>query len=149
MSGERRAASIGPSYQWRGAFENGEVSALHAEGFGHPILDEDWRGQVERHSLGWVCARDGDELVGFVNVPWDGATHAFILDTLVRATARRQGIGSRMVAIAADQARAAGCEWLHVDFEDELSSFYLESCGFRPTQAGLIALRAVGESSAP
>lgn len=144
MSGEGGAGSIGPSFQWRGAFENGEVNALHAEGFGHPILDDDWRGQVERHSLGWVCARDGAELVGFVNVPWDGATHAFILDVLVRATARRQGIGSRMVAIAAEGARAAGCEWLHVDFEDELSGFYLESCGFRPTPAGLIALHAVG-----
>ena len=35
--------------------------------------EDDWKGQAQRHSLGWVCARDGDQLVGFVNVPWDGA----------------------------------------------------------------------------
>jgi hypothetical protein len=35
---------------------------------------------------------------------------------------------------------AAGCEWLHVDFEEHLRGFYLESCGFTPTGAGLIAL---------
>ncbi len=99
-------------YQWRGDFENAEVNALHAEGFGHRLLDDDWRGQVDRHSLGWVCARDGDELVGFVNVPWDGATHAFIIDTLVAERARRQGIGAKMISIASARlARpgASGC----------------------------------------
>ena len=128
------------TYHWRGDFENGEVNALHAEGFGHPVLADDWKGQVERHSLGWVCARDGDGLVGFVNVPWDGGTHAFILDTLVTARARRQGIGTRMIAIAADEARAAGCEWLHADFDDHLRAFYFDACGFVPTDAGVVAL---------
>ncbi len=71
------------TYQWRGAFDNAEVNALHAEGFGHVVLTDDWHAQVHGHSLGWVCARDGEELIGFVNVPWDGATHAFIIDTLV------------------------------------------------------------------
>ena len=42
-----------------GAFANGDVNALHAEGFGHGVLDVDWLGQVERHSLGWVCAYEG------------------------------------------------------------------------------------------
>ena len=128
------------SYGWREEFTNAEVNALHAEGFGHRVLEDDWRGQVERHSLGWVCARDGDELVGFVNVPWDGAIHAFILDTLVAAHARRRGIGTAMIELAVEEARAAGCEWLHVDFDDELSSFYYEACGFVPAPAGLIAL---------
>ncbi len=128
------------TYEWRGAFDNRELNALHAEAFGHRFLDDDWRGQVERWSLGWVCARDEGDLVGFVNVPWDGAIHAFILDTIVKARAQRTGIGTGLVALAADRARAAGCEWLHVDFEDGLSSFYYESCGFKPTPAGLIAL---------
>jgi hypothetical protein len=34
----------------------------------------------------------------------------------------------------------AGCEWLFVDFEPHLETFYLESCGFRPTLAGLVHL---------
>jgi ribosomal protein S18 acetylase RimI-like enzyme len=75
-----------------------------------------------------------------VNVAWDGGVHAFILDTIVAASARHQGIGTRLVAIAADHARNAGCEWLHVDFDDELIPFYFDHCEFRPTNAGLIAL---------
>ena len=128
------------TYEWRGDFANPEVNALHAEGFGHRVLEDDWKAQVQRHSLGWVCARDGGDLVGFVNVAWDGGIHAFILDTLVARGARRRGVGTRMVALGAAESRAAGCEWLHADFDDELSSFYFESCGFIPTPAGLIAL---------
>jgi len=133
-------ASMTIVHEWRGTFENGEVNALHADGFGHALLDDDWKGQVERWSLGWVCARDGDALVGFVNMAWDGAIHAFILDTLVSGRARRKGIGSGLVALATDEARAAGCAWLHVDFDDELRSFYHDSCGFQPAPAGVIAL---------
>lgn len=128
------------TYEWRGDFDNTEVNALHAEAFGHPVLEDDWRGQVERYSLGWVCARKEKELVGFVNVPWDGGVHAFILDTIVTQKARRRGIGRQLVAIAVAEARAAGCEWLHVDFEDHLRAFYFEACGFTATTAGLTAL---------
>ena len=129
------------TYQWRGEFDNADLNALHAEGFDHAPLDDDWWGQVNRHSLGWVCAYDGDGLVGWVNVPWDGGIHAFILDTLTAARAQRQGIGTELVAVAAREAAKAGCEWLHVDFDDHLAGFYFEACGFEPTQAGLIALQ--------
>jgi len=129
-----------PTYDWRGDFENAEVNALHAEAFDHPLLDDDWKGQVREHSLGWVCARRDEELVGFVNVAWDGGIHAFILDTIVRARLGRQGIGAQLVAVAVAEGRAAGCEWLHVDFDDHLRAFYFDSCGFTPTNAGLIAL---------
>ena len=138
------------AYEWRGAFDSAEVEALHAEGFGHDPADDDWRGRVARHSLGWVCARDARGLVGFVNVAWDGGSHAFVLDTLVAVRARRRGIGARLVGIAAEGAGAAGCEWLHVDFEDDLSSFYFDACGFVQTKAGLILLPAgTGRSTDP
>jgi hypothetical protein len=42
---------------------------------------------------------------------------------------------------AANSDPQAGREWLHVDFEDDLQSFYLDARGFRTTNAGLIALR--------
>lgn len=127
-------------YEWRGEFTNDELNVLHAEGFAHRVLDDDWTAQVERHSLGWVTARDGGGLVGFVNVVWDGAVHAFILDTLTAASHARQGIGTELVGVATDNARAAGCEWLHVDFDDHLREFYYGACGFTPTNAGLIQL---------
>jgi ribosomal protein S18 acetylase RimI-like enzyme len=126
--------------EWRGAITNAEVNALHAEAFGHERDDDDWRAQLERWSLGWVCARDGAALAGFVNVAWNGAGHAFILDTIVARWARRRGVGTALVAEAVRQARAAGCEWLHVDFEEHLRPFYLGRCGFRATDAGVIAL---------
>ena len=150
------------TYEWRGEFGNDELEALHAEGFGHAKAAHDWWAQLSRHSLGWVCARgeaaddaagagapgagagaggsDGT-LLGFVNVPWDGAAHAFIMDTVVASAARHQGVGVGLVGEAERRARAAGCEWLHVDFEEELAAFYFEACGFRPTQAGLIRLK--------
>ena len=128
------------AYDWRGAFTSAELNVLHAEGFEHDLLDWDWRGQVERHSLGWVTAREDGELVGFVNVAWDGGSHAFVLDTLVPVRARRRGIGVELVRAAECEARAAGCEWLHVDFEDYLRAFYFDACGFTPTNAGLIEL---------
>jgi GNAT superfamily N-acetyltransferase len=129
------------TYEWRGPFESDEVDALHADAFDHPPLGEDWRAQAERHSVGWVCARDGERLVGFVNVAWDGGVHAFVIDTMVAGAMARRGIGTALVAAAVEGARAAGCEWLHVDFDDQLRSFYFDACGFTPTNAGLIALR--------
>ncbi|WP_232665637.1 GNAT family N-acetyltransferase [Pseudonocardia sp. TRM90224] len=128
------------TFAWRGSFTNPELNGLHAEGFAHEPADDDWWGRVHRHSLGWVCAREGAELVGFVNVAWDGAGHAFVLDTVTAAGVRSMGVGSRLVEVAAEQAREAGCDWLHVDFEEHLRHFYLDRCGFRPTAAGLIAL---------
>ncbi|HAM25620.1 MAG TPA: GNAT family N-acetyltransferase [Microbacteriaceae bacterium] len=129
------------TYSWRGEFEKGEVNALHAEGFDHRLVDDDIHAILHRHSLGWVIARDADELVGFVNVAWDGLVHAFILDTLVAERARHHGIGTQLIVEATDGARSAGCEWLHVDFDHDLEGFYVEACGFRPTRAGLIKLR--------
>jgi GNAT superfamily N-acetyltransferase len=129
------------TYRWRAGFTDAELDALHAAGFGgDPGEPGGWWRRVNRHSLGWVCARDGDRLVGFVNVAWDGGGHAFVLDTVVSAAVGRRGVGTRLVAVAVREARAAGCDWLHVDFEEHLRGFYLESCGFRPTPAGLIAL---------
>ncbi len=127
-------------YEWRNEFDNAEVNRLHAEGFEHRLLDIDWRTQLDDHSLGWVSARRYGELVGFVNVAWDGGVHAFVLDTVVARSARRAGIGAELVARVARGAGAAGCEWLHVDFEDDLRGFYFDACGFQGTNAGLIQL---------
>jgi GNAT superfamily N-acetyltransferase len=130
-------------YLWRGEIDNGEVNALHAEAFETSLFsaDEwDWIALLTRHSLGWVTARNETRLVGFVNVIWDGAVHAWIQDTMVGSNSRGEGVGTTLIDVATDQARKAGCEWLHVDFDDELGPFYYQACGFRPTSAGLIHL---------
>lgn len=126
---------------WRGHFGSAEVNALHAAAFGHATVADDWQGLVGRHSLGWGTARRDGALVGFINVVWDGLSHAWIQDLMVAAYCRRQGIGTRLVAAAREGATRAGCEWLHVDFDEEHRAFYIEACGFTPAAAGLIALR--------
>lgn len=90
-------------------------------------------------SLVYVGAFTDTELVGFVNVAWDGGVHAFLLDTTVHSAYQRRGIGVRLVKEAAAAATARGIHWLHVDYEPHLDSFY-RSCGFQPTLAGLLRL---------
>jgi GNAT superfamily N-acetyltransferase len=129
------------AFAWRGTFANAEVNALHAEAFEAEVVEAwDWATQVERHSLGWVTARAGSQLAGFVNVITDGEVHAWLQDTMVAATHRRRGVGTGLVRHATDGARDAGCRVLHVDFGDRLRDFYLGACGFSPTHAGLIEL---------
>ncbi|TQM11878.1 GNAT family N-acetyltransferase [Pseudonocardia kunmingensis] len=128
------------SYRWRAPVTDAELFDLTASHGGHP--QRGWWDRIRPHSLSWVSAHLGDgELVGFVNLAWDGGDHAFVLDTKVRPDHQRRGIGTQLVARATDAAREAGCEWLHVDFEEHLRTFYLDACGFRPTAAGLIPLR--------
>jgi len=66
--------------------------------------------------------------------------HAWIQDVMVARVPRHQGIGEQLVQVAVGGTRAAGCEWLHVDFEDDLRSFCFEACGITPTSAGLLRL---------
>jgi ribosomal protein S18 acetylase RimI-like enzyme len=132
-------------YAWRGALTDAEMLDLVASHGGRPSAG--WWDRIRPHSLGWVSARDRDGLlVGFVNVAWDGGDHAFLIDTKTRGSSQRRGIGSELVRRAVLGARAAGCEWLHVDFEPHLASFYFDACGFRPTEAGLIHLVATTEA---
>lgn len=100
--------------------------------------DRDWDPVLAR-SLEYVCAFFKDELIGFVNVAWDGGQHAFLLDTTVHPSVQRRGIGTALVDHAVQISRDKGVEWLHVDFEPKYASIYL-NCGFRPTEAGLIKI---------
>ncbi|MFI7547553.1 GNAT family N-acetyltransferase [Actinoplanes sp. NPDC049599] len=128
------------TYGWRADFANADLDTLHAAGFGYAAQGLDWRSRLDRHSVGWVCARREGTLIGFVNVVGDGGVHAFLVDTVVAEQARGHGVGTALVAAAVTGARAAGCQWLHVDYEPHLTAFYQEACGFRETTAGLVAL---------
>ncbi|MFL5950409.1 MAG: GNAT family N-acetyltransferase [Gaiellaceae bacterium] len=134
-----RTAADALTFEWRAPLEDEEMVELVASHGGTPFPG--WWDRIRPHSFGWVTARDRHgTLVGFVNVVSDGDCHAFLIDTKTRGDAQRQGIGTRVVACAAEHAKAAGHEWLHVDFNDELAPFYFGACGFEPTQAGLIRL---------
>lgn len=96
-------------------------------------------GPVLARSLVYCAAFDGDRLIGYVNVAWDGGAHAFLLDPTVHPDARHRGIGSALVRAAKDAAAERGAEWLHVDYEPHLEGFY-RALGFRHTEAGLMRL---------
>jgi GNAT superfamily N-acetyltransferase len=126
--------------EWRGELADAEMVDL-VESYGGNAAPG-WWDTIRPHSFGWVTARDRDGLlVGFVNVVSDGSDHAFLVDTKTRGEHQRRGIATRVVALAAEHAREAGHEWLHVDFEPHLRHFYFAACGFRPADAGLIRLR--------
>ena len=92
------------------------------------------------HSLLYVGAFDGQRLIGFVNLAWDGGVHAFLLDTTTHPDYQRRGIGAELVRVAVEAARTHGIEWVHVDYEPHLAAFY-QRCGFRYTDAGVLKLR--------
>jgi ribosomal protein S18 acetylase RimI-like enzyme len=122
--------------------DDAALSLLHHQAFNpdRPLEDaviRPWAARLERHSLTWIGAFSSSRLVGFVHAVWDGATHAFILDTAVHPDFQRVGVGRDLVRAIADEAFRAGCDWVHVDYEPALGSFYENACGFRPTAAGL------------
>jgi ribosomal protein S18 acetylase RimI-like enzyme len=129
-------------FEWRAEVSDDELFGLTQSHGGTPQAG--WWDRIRPHSLGWATARGSDrELVGFVNVAWDGGDHAFLIDTKVRPDHQRRGIGTELVRVAARAAKRAGCEWMEVDFNDELSLFYFDACGFVPTRAGLLHLRDI------
>ncbi len=149
--GRRRPADLAPLngshdvvLRIRFPVDNGALSALHVKAFGNPVTDrlqsQPWATRLERHSLSWVGAFHGKALIGFVHACWDGGVHAFLLDTVVAPDWQRQGIATGMVQALIAEVRAAGCSWLHVDYEPHLAGFYRDACGFAPTAAGLLRL---------
>ena len=139
MTGEAAAGLRRPiDYRLNPALTNDRLNALFAAAWaGHRSKDF---SPVLSRSLCYLCALDGDALVGFVHVAWDGGVHGFLLDTTVAPAWQRQGIGRELVTRAIAAVSAQGIEWLHVDYEPHLAAFY-QGCGFRPTPAGLVKLR--------
>ena len=113
------------------------LDALFAAAWGSPKPGYE---RVFAHSFTWVTAWSGDELIGFVNVAWDGDVHFFLLDTTVHPSWQRRGIGRRLVEEAIEACRDHG-EWLHVDAPQELMVGFYQRCGFEPTPAGLLSLK--------
>jgi ribosomal protein S18 acetylase RimI-like enzyme len=99
----------------------------------------DYATRVLPRSLAHLAARDGERLIGFVNLAWDGGIHCFLLDICVDPDFRRRGIGTDLMRQATAVAKERGATWLHVDFEPHLEPLY-RAAGFRPTAAGLINL---------
>lgn len=123
-------------YERRPDLDPRALDGLFAAAWGSPRPGYE---AVFAHSFTWLAAWEGEELVGFVNVAWDGDVHFFLLDTTVHPDRRRKGIGRRLVEEAIDACRGHG-EWLHVDADEELMTGLYQPCGFEPTPAGVLDL---------
>ena len=135
-------------YEVRFPVDDRDLSTLHALAFESALEVQQWAERLERWALTWVGAFSNDQLVGFVQVCWDGGAHAFVLDTAVHPDYGRQGIGKQLVLTAAEEAKAAGCEWLHVDYEPHLTGLLrgrvrLPSDGCRAAQTPIAVRRSV------
>ena len=127
--------------EWRGQFENAELERLHEGCFPGEAQSTGWWEQVNRHSFGWICLRHQAQLAGFVNLPWDGGHHCFVMDLMVAPAFQRSGWAARIMREVVVRVKDGSCQWLHVDFAPHLRSLYFDTCDFTPTDAGLIHLR--------
>lgn len=125
------------TYQTNPPLENAAMNELFSSAWDKPY-GVNFQPELEA-ALCYIAAFDGLKLVGFVKLIGDAGVHAFLLDPSVDAAYKRRGIGRELVARAVTFAQSHGCEWVHVDFDDNLEAFYA-ACGFRPTKAGLIQL---------
>ncbi len=135
--------NTGITYRINPPIQNRQLNDLLAASW-HAHRWRDFQPVLDR-SLAFVCAYQESELIGFVNLAWDGGTHAFILDTTVHPNFRRRGIGHRLVKEAVEVAEEHHVEWIHVDFEPHLRSFY-QACGFQSSEAGLLHLNPRSDS---
>jgi len=136
---ETSAADI--EYRMAPPLTEEQLEPLFSEGF----VESSARGyaRVLEHSLTWVAAFQEGKLVGFVNVAWDGRSHAFIQDAVVSEKARRRGVGIELVRRAIAAAREAGVRWVHADYEPHLDSFWAKA-GMLPTRARVAYLAGKG-----
>ena len=125
----------GVRYERRFPLDPAQLQALFTAAWGRSKPGYE---RVFGHSFTWVAATSGADLIGFVNVAWDGDVHFFLLDTTVHPAWQGRGVGRRLVEEAVAACRGRG-EWLHVDADEEAMRFY-RSCGFGDTPAGVINL---------
>jgi GNAT superfamily N-acetyltransferase len=104
----------------------------------HDDVTLSWRTPVEdRELVELTAAHGGTPEAGW----WDRGDHAFLIDTKTHPSHQHQGLGTAVVRHAVAETRAAGCEWLFVDYSADMAPFYEDACGFAPTRAGLVHLR--------
>lgn len=111
----------------------GGLARLHAEAFEAP-----WSADAFADLLGQAGVRLEGEDDGFILIR-TAADEAEILTVAVRPSARRQGLGARLVLAASGRARAAGATRLFLEVAEDnapgralYASLGFEAAGRRP-----------------
>jgi predicted GNAT family acetyltransferase len=77
-----------------------------------------------------IFARDDTRLVGMARLLSDGVCNAYLLDVWTASSHRRQGIGSRMIRVLADQVPGQ-----HIGLQTDDATDFYPGLGFRPQPA--------------
>jgi len=107
-----------------------------------------WRrfASMHRRSLVYLCAYYRNQVVGYVNVVWDGGTRGFLVDLTVHPEYRGRGIGTALVERAVEVANRRGVGSLRAEFGPDEVEFY-RRLGFESVDAGVRRLEGVRRGS--
>ncbi len=121
---------------------NSSVTSLEINALMHVCWDAheecDYQNILVK-SLSYATVRDGDTLIGFCNLAWDGGRHATIFDLNVHPDFRKQGLALKMLEMLKGVAKSNNVKFLHVDCSPHLEPLY-KKAGFEMISAGLICL---------
>ena len=118
-------------------FDNDELTNLFNESWPEGTLRD--FSITHQHSLAYLIASEDKKIIGYLNIPHDGAYHAFIVDLTVHPNFRRRGVALLLLDHAVTVCRNKKYHWAHLDFKEELSPLY-EKAGFQLSTAGLLNL---------
>lgn len=109
-----------------------EIHQIEKECFTSPWPKNVFRSMLSDHSAFAYVARSEGKILGYV-ISWLDRDQVIIANLAVRASARRQGLGTRMLEFAMGEGARAGATWAVLDVrESNLSAIRLYSeAGFR------------------
>lgn len=97
-----------------------------------------YQAALER-SVFYICAYEGENLIGFLDVVGNGVTDAYIQNFLVAADRQGCGIGKAMMDLAVKRLTELGIRNAWLIFDPELEPFYRQF-GFAPLAGGRLRL---------
>jgi ribosomal protein S18 acetylase RimI-like enzyme len=92
-----------------------------------------------KRSVFYICAFEGENLIGFLDVVGNGVTDAYIQNLLVAADWQGRGIGKAMMELSVKLLTEMGVRTVWLIFDPELEPFYRQF-GFAPLSGGRLRL---------
>lgn len=77
-----------------------------------------------KRSVFYLCAFEGEHLIGFLDVVGNGVTDAYIQNFLVAADLQGRGVGTAMMELAVKRLTEMGIRAVWLIFNPELEPYY-------------------------
>jgi len=104
------------------------------------LRDPEKEAQSLAHSISVTARGEGHTLLGYARVLTDQAYIYYVLDVMVNPAYRRQGIGTRLIERAVEEAQKNGFIKIFLTAIPGSEPFY-ERMGFRPSMSPVLVLR--------